>query len=301
VCHSCGAFRHSGWHTDTELSCEIAAKALRLFPLRLAAYHHTMSADPLNDSLPEELPAKPHRGVYLFPNLLTTGTLFAGFYAIIAAIDGNFSRAGIGVFAAMFFDGLDGRVARWTNTQSEFGKEYDSLSDMVAFGLGPALIVYQWGVARIAEYGLLWGRMGWLAAFFYAVAAGLRLARFNTKTDTADKRYFEGLPSPSAAAAVTGFVWLANEHGLEGLTGLVLAFLTTIAIGALMVSRFPYWSGKDINLRGRIPWAYALVIPLMWIILSSPETLVSLFGLYAASAPLYWCWRRLRRRHREAV
>ncbi|HSN71366.1 MAG TPA: CDP-diacylglycerol--serine O-phosphatidyltransferase, partial [Steroidobacteraceae bacterium] len=178
------------------------------------------------------------RGFYWLPNLLTTGTLFSGFYAIVAAIDGNFSRAGIAVFIAMVFDGLDGRVARWTNTQSEFGKQYDSLSDMVAFGLAPALVVYQWGVERIAEYGRLWGRLGWLAAFFYAVAAAMRLARFNTRAASADKRYFEGLPSPSAAATVAGFVWLASEFELSGLPALVLAFVVTILIGALMVSRF---------------------------------------------------------------
>ncbi len=260
-----------------------------------------MSAEPLEDTATEEPiahAAKPRRGVYLLPNLLTTGTLFAGFYAIIAAIDGNYSRAGIGVFVAMAFDGLDGRVARWTHTQSDFGKEYDSLSDMVAFGLAPALIVYQWGVTRIAEYGILWGRMGWLAAFFYAVTAALRLARFNTRV-AADKRYFEGLPSPSAAATVAGFVWLASDHGLAGLPGLVLAFVVTMLIAALMVSRFSYWSGKEINIQGRIPWAYALIVPLIYIVFSSPETLVSLFGLYAASAPLYWCWRKLRRRKRE--
>jgi CDP-diacylglycerol--serine O-phosphatidyltransferase len=128
---------------------------------------------------------QPARGVYWLPNLFTTGTLFGGFYAIIAAIDGNFARAGIGVFVAMLFDGLDGRVARWTNTQSEFGKEYDSLCDMVAFGLAPAIVVYQWGIERIADYGQFWYRFGWLAAFFYAVAAGLRLARFNSRAATA--------------------------------------------------------------------------------------------------------------------
>ncbi len=240
---------------------------------------------------------KPRPGVYLLPNLLTTGTLFAGFYAIVAAIDGNYSRAGIAVFVAMLFDGLDGRVARWTHTQSTFGKEYDSLSDMVAFGLAPAIVVYQWGVARIAEFGALWGRLGWLAAFFYAVTAALRLARFNARASSSDKRYFEGLPSPSAAATVAGFVWLASDYELAGLPGLVLAFLVTIVIGALMVSRFSYWSGKEINIRGRIPWAYALVIPLIYMVisLSPPETLFSLFGFYASSAPLYWLWRKVRR------
>jgi CDP-diacylglycerol--serine O-phosphatidyltransferase len=243
------------------------------------------------------------RGVYWLPNLLTTGTLFGGFYAIIAAIDGNYARAGIAVFLAMVFDGLDGRVARWTKTQSDFGKEYDSLCDMVAFGVAPAIMVYQWGVERIADYGRFWGRFGWLAAFFYAVAAGLRLARFNSRPSSAeDKRYFEGLPSPSAAATVAGFIWVASEFELAGLPGLVLAFVISIVIGALMVSKFSYWSGKELNVRGRIPWVYALVIPLIYMLVSLAETsMLAIFGAYAASAPLYWVFRKLRRKRKEAV
>src|ERR1700690_2051640 len=154
---------------------------------------------------PEDRPVRVQpRGIYLLPNLLTTGCVFFGFYAIIAAIDGNFERAGMAVFVAMIFDGLDGRVARLTSTETAFGKEYDSLADMVAFGLAPAIVSYQWGVARIAEYGKAWGRFGWLAAFFYAVAAALRLAKFGSRVQ--DKRYFEGLPSPSAAAGVGAFL-----------------------------------------------------------------------------------------------
>lgn len=251
------------------------------------------------------------RGVYWLPNLLTTGTLFGGFYAIVAAIDGNYERAGIAVFLAMVFDGLDGRVARWTKTQSEFGKEYDSLCDMVAFGLAPAIMVYQWGVEslegveRIADYGqLFWRRFGWLAAFLYAVAAGLRLARFNSRAATGgeDKRYFEGLPSPSAAATVAGFIWVASEVELSGLSGLVLAFVISIVIGALMVSKFSYWSGKELNMRGRIPWVYALAIPLIYVLASlAPISLFAVFGAYAASAPLYWVFRKLRRRRKETA
>src|SRR3974390_1686144 len=164
---------------------------------------------------------KPRPGLYVLPNLVTTGTLFGGFYAIVAAIDGTFTRAGIAVFVAMIFDGLDGRVARWTNTQSTFGKEYDSLSDMVAFGLAPAIVAYQWDVARIEQiaptlpFYLPWGGVSWLATFFYAVGAALRLARFNAKAAVADKRYFEGLPSSSAAAAMAGLIWLASD--LEGM------------------------------------------------------------------------------------
>src|ERR1700761_508667 len=163
---------------------------------------------------PDSPPARPQaRGIYLLPNLLTTGCLFSGFYAIVAAIDGNFERAGIAIFTAMLFDGLDGRVARLTSTETAFGKEYDSLADMVAFGIGPAIVSYQWGVARIAEYGKAWFRFGWLAAFFFAAAAAMRLAKFNSRVQ--DKRYFEGLPSPSAAAVVAAFLWTSREGGGE--------------------------------------------------------------------------------------
>src|SRR5882672_12592163 len=155
----------------------------------------------------EVRPRTRRKGIYLLPNLLTTGALFAGFYSIVAAIDGNFPSAAYGVFVAMFLDGLDGRVARLTSTASEFGKEYDSLSDMVSFGLAPAIVIYQWGVQRLAEYGALWGRLGWLAAFLYVAAAAFRLARFNTNAGVQDRRFFQGLASPAAAACVASMVW----------------------------------------------------------------------------------------------
>lgn len=240
------------------------------------------------------------RGVMLLPNLLTTGTLFCGFYAIVAAIDTHFRWAGIAVFVAMVFDGLDGRVARWTNTQSDFGKEYDSLSDMVAFGLAPAIIVYQWGAAQILElgqYAHLVSRLGWAGTFFYAASAAFRLARFNTKTETADKRYFEGLPSPSAAASITSFIWLLSDVEVSGLVPVVGAFLITGCVGGLMISRFSYWSGKEINLSSRIPWAYMAIIPIIYVLAAfSPASLFVTFGSYAASAPLNWVWHKLRRR-----
>src|SRR5258708_15063821 len=170
----------------------------------------------------DDPPVRP-RGVYWLPNLLTTGAMFAGFYAIVAAIDLKFERAGAAVFIAMIFDGLDGRVARWTHTESPFGKEYDSLSDMVSFGVAPAIVTYQWGVARIAEYGPLWRRAGWLVCFFYAASAALRLAHFHSRLATQDKHYFEGLPSPSAAAIVAALVWLASDQPTLRLTRLILA------------------------------------------------------------------------------
>ena len=173
------------------------------------------------------------KGIYLLPNLVTTCALFAGFYAIVAAIDGNFRVAAWSIFAAMFLDGLDGRVARLTSTSSEFGKEYDSLSDMVSFGLAPAIVTYQWGVARLAEYGEAWRGLGWLAAFLYCAAAAFRLARFNANTGQ-DRRFFQGLPSPSAAAIVASMVWLSTHYEIEGLVGLVAGIFSLI-IGTIFL------------------------------------------------------------------
>jgi CDP-diacylglycerol---serine O-phosphatidyltransferase len=240
------------------------------------------------------------RAIYLLPNLLTTGCLFSGFYAIVAAIDGNFERAGMGVFIAMLFDGLDGRVARLTHTESAFGKEYDSLADMVSFGVAPAIVSYQWGVARIAEYGRAWGRFGWLAAFFYAVAAALRLARFNTRVGTADKRYFEGLPSPSAAALVSGFVWASTEWREPGLAGLIIAFTVTAIAGALMVSPFSYPSFKNFDLARPVRFVWMVVAVLVFIFIAGDPSraLLLSFGSYALWAPCAWVWRRVRRRQR---
>jgi len=246
-------------------------------------------------------PPTTRRGIYLLPNLLTTGCLFFGFYAIVAAIDGNFERAGIAIFVAMVFDGLDGRVARLTGTETNFGKEFDSLADMVAFGLAPAIVCYQWGVARIAEYGAAWVRFGWIAAFFYAAAAAMRLAKFNIRAATADKRYFEGLPSPSAAAIVAAFVWLAYKYTIDGLPALVLAFTVTASAGALMVSRFSYRSFKDRAAGERVRYSRLLIVPVVFALIAvdPPAVLLALFGSFALSAPLVWVWRRTRRRPRD--
>ena len=245
----------------------------------------------------QEYPRPRGKGIYLLPNLLTTACLFSGFYAVVAAIDKHFDHAGMGIFAAMIFDTLDGRIARLTRTESAFGKEYDSLSDMVSFGLAPAIIAYQWGVVRIAEYGRAWGRIGWLAAFFYCVAAALRLARFNARAATADKRYFEGLPSPSAAAIVAAFIWFSSEWREPGLPGLVAAFGITAIAGALMVSSFGYPSFKQFNLDRRIRFVYMILVPLFFVLVAidPPTMLLSIFGVYAASAPLLWVGRRIRR------
>jgi len=240
------------------------------------------------------------RGIFLLPNLLTTMCLFGGFYAIIVAIDGNFERAAIAIFGAMIFDGLDGRVARLTGTETTFGKEFDSLADMVAFGVAPAVVCYQWGVARISEYGAAWGRFGWIAAFFFAAATAMRLARFNARSAVQDKRYFEGLPSPSAAAVVAAFVGLAQKYEVTGLTGLIIAFVITALAAILMVSRFPYRSFKDRAAAERVRYSRLLLVPLAiaLIAIDPPVVLFVLFGGFALSGPLVWSWLKIRRKPR---
>jgi len=248
------------------------------------------------------------RGIYLLPNLLTTLCLFGGFYAVIAAIDGNFERAALAIFVAMVFDGLDGRVARLTGTETTFGKEFDSLADMVAFGLAPAIVCYQWGVARIAEYGAAWGKFGWIAAFFYAAAAAMRLARFNARAAVQDKRYFEGLPSPSAAAVVAAFIGTAHKYepsgllgfDVTGLPGLILAFVITALAAILMVSRFPYRSFKDRAAGERVRYSKFLLVPLAiaLIAIDPPVVLFVMFGGFALSGPIGWAWLKIRKRPR---
>ena len=238
------------------------------------------------------------RGVFLLPNLLTTGTLFSGFYAIVAAIDGNFDHAPIAIFIAMIFDGLDGRGARWTGTESAFGKEYDSLSDLVAFGLAPALVVYQWGVGKLLDHNVVWGRIGWLVTFFYAASTAFRLARFNTRTSVVDKRFFEGLPSPAGAAVVAAFIWCAHYFSFSGLPALIAAFAVTALIGVCMTSRFYYSSFKSVQLTGRVKATYAILVPLFFVVISIHPQIVLLLmsGSFAISAPIVAVWRRLRRR-----
>lgn len=254
---------------------------------------------PVNNSNP------PSRGIYLLPNLLTTGCLFSGFYSIVAAIDRNFAMAGLAVFIAMLFDGLDGRVARWTRTESPFGKEYDSLADMVAFGVAPAVLVYQWGVARIGEYGNEWRQFGWVIAFFYAACAALRLARFNTiMASGGDKRYFQGLPSPSAAATVAAFVWFFAKWREPGLPGLILAFAVTGYAAALMVSSFSYLSLKQVDVNAKVKYSYlAFVIgPMLALIVVDPPTMLfAMFVSYATYGPVQWLVRRLRRTRPSAT
>ena len=249
----------------------------------------------MSNELEQQTPRR--RGIYLLPNLLTTAGLFAGFYGIVAAIDGNFVSAAIALFVAMLLDGMDGRVARMTSTESDFGKEFDSLADMVSFGLAPSVITYQWGVSRLSEYGAAWGRLGWLAAFLFSVAAAFRLARFNTSAVSGDKRFFQGLPSPSAAALVAAMVWVSTVYDIVGLTALAAGITVTAVAGLLMMSRFRYYSFKEVNLSGRVRFAQLLAIPLTLIAISlDPPIVLFLLALsYAASGPLLWLWRRGRR------
>jgi CDP-diacylglycerol--serine O-phosphatidyltransferase len=243
------------------------------------------------------------RGIFLLPNLLTTCCLFGGFYAIVASIDGNFERATLAIFAAMIFDGLDGRVARLMGTETAFGKEFDSLADAVAFGLAPAVVCYQWGVQRIAEYGSAWGRFGWIACFFYAAATAMRLARFNARAATQDKRYFEGLPSPSGAAIVAAFIALAHDLDITGLPGLILAFVITLLSATLMVSKFPYRSFKDRAASERVRYSKLLLVPvaIALIAINPPAVLFIMFAVYALSGPVGWSWLKLRRRPRDGA
>lgn len=223
---------------------------------------------------------KTRRGIYLLPNLFTTAALFAGFYAIVAGINGRFAEAAIAIYVAMVLDGADGRIARLTNTQSAFGAEYDSLSDVVSFGLAPALVAYLWSLQAL-------GKIGWVVAFFYVAATALRLARFNTQVGTADKRFFQGLPCPMAAAVMAGLIWFASEYDLDGRAVVSFTFGVTAVTAILMVSNIRFHSFKELDLKGRVPFVTVLVVVLGFVLVSSDPPLV-LFGLsllYACSGP----------------
>jgi CDP-diacylglycerol--serine O-phosphatidyltransferase len=229
------------------------------------------------------------RGIYILPNLFTTAALFAGFYAIVQAMNGRFEHSAAAIFIAMVFDGLDGRVARMTRTQSAFGAEYDSLSDMVSFGAAPALVIYEWALKGM-------DKLGWIAAFIYCAGAALRLARFNTNLDVIDKRYFQGMPSPAAAALVAGFVWVLLDLGYSGEQVRWAAWAVTLFGGLTMVSNIRYWSGKDINLRRSVPFVVVAAFALGIALVSSypPGVLFGLFLCYALSGYVMaiWLWAR---------
>ncbi|MDP2792934.1 MAG: CDP-diacylglycerol--serine O-phosphatidyltransferase [Sulfurisoma sp.] len=231
------------------------------------------------------------RGIYILPNLLTTAALFAGFYAIVQAMNQRFELAAVAIFIAMVFDGLDGRVARLTRTQSAFGAEYDSLSDMVSFGAAPALVIYEWALRGM-------GKLGWAAAFIYCAGAALRLARFNTNLDVVDKRYFQGMPSPAAAALIAGLVWVLLDAGFTGEEARWYACVLTIFAGVTMVSNIRYWSGKDINLRKSVPFVMVAAVALGFALVSSypPGVLFALFLGYALSGYVMTAWQWAKRR-----
>ncbi len=237
---------------------------------------------------------KRRRGIYLLPNLFTTAGLFAGFYGIVSAMNSQFESAAIAIFVAMVMDGLDGRIARLTNTQSDFGVEYDSLADMVSFGLAPALIMYQWSLSAM-------GKLGWLAAFVYAASTALRLARFNTQAASEDKRFFQGLPSPAAAALIAGMIWLGETQEFVEVTNLtIVAFPITVLAGILMVSNIRFYSFKEIDFKGRVPFVRILLLVLLFVFIASepPLVLFSISLVYAISGPVMTLL--LIRKHRAA-
>jgi CDP-diacylglycerol--serine O-phosphatidyltransferase len=228
------------------------------------------------------------RSIYLLPNAFTTANLFAGFYGIVQAMNGRYEIAAIALFLALVFDGMDGRVARLTNTQSAFGEQYDSMADMTSFGIAPALIMYEWMLHDL-------GRWGWLAAFIYVVGAALRLARFNTNIAVVDKRFFQGLPSPAAAALVAGFMWLAVDNKFPLQDGVIawIAFAVTVYAGVAMVTNLPFYSGKSFALGRSVPFWVILVLVAAFVFVSSdpPVVLFGLFVVYGLSGWGVLLWR----------
>jgi CDP-diacylglycerol--serine O-phosphatidyltransferase len=233
------------------------------------------------------------RGIYLLPNLFTTAALFSGFYAIISGVNGNFESASIAIFVSMIFDGLDGRVARLTNTQSKFGEQYDSLADMVSFGAAPALVMFSWALSGL-------GKFGWACSFIYLACAALRLARFNAMIDTADKNFFTGLASPAAASVVAGLVWVGHELGWSGeLMPVVLSYVVgtvTAFVGLLMIANIRYNSFKGIDLRGRVPFVVLLIVVLVFALVTvdPARVLLATAVIYASSGPVQFILGKLK-------
>lgn len=235
---------------------------------------------------PNTLGGLRRRGIYLLPNLFTTGVLFCGFFATVQAMNGRFETAAIAIFVALVLDGMDGRVARWTNTQSEFGAQYDSIADMVAFGAAPALVAYTWALKDL-------GTLGWIGAFIYCAGAGIRLARFNANIAVVDKRYFQGLPSPSGAAVITGLVWVLHDFGfrpIEHFWLVALTWVVAVFAGVTMVSNVPFWSFKEVHWKKRVPlWAILAVVVGFSVVASRPSlVLFALFMSYALSGYIMW-------------
>jgi len=261
-------------------------------------FSDSSSTDFAEEDLPDDtLPRPPRKGIYVLPNLFTLAALFGGFYAIVMAMNARFDLATLGIFAAMVFDTLDGRVARLTHTQSAFGEQMDSLADMVSFGAAPALVAYEWSLKGL-------GRWGWIAAFIYCACAALRLARFNVNTTIVDKRWFQGLPSPAAAALVAGFIWLMNEAG-DGVRGQPIGlfswpevawimFALTLYAGLTMATNAPFYSFKDMSGRKSVPFAAIVLIAILIavIIISPAQVLFALFVIYGLSGYVIYAWRK---------
>jgi CDP-diacylglycerol--serine O-phosphatidyltransferase len=259
------------------------------FPKMTRLNRKTLRHAPLAEAGTPLPPMLRRRGIYLLPNAFTTANLFCGFFAIVMAMNLKFDFAAIAIFAAMLLDSVDGRVARLTNTQSEFGAQYDSLSDMLSFGAAPALVVYEWSLRGM-------GKLGWLAAFVYCAGAALRLARFNTNIAVVDKRYFQGLPSPASAALVTGFVWLMDDLGFAGTDLSWFAWAITLYAGLTMVTNVPFYSFKEVNFRKSVPFIAIFVIVLIFVLVSSdpPKVLFGMFVLYGLSGYVIYFWRLLK-------
>ena len=256
--------------------------------------HSNVSTLPSSSSIPvvssvserqEGVQSVKHRSIYLLPNLFTTGALFSGFYAIVAGMNGDYINAAIAIFIAMILDGMDGRIARLTNSSSEFGAQFDSLSDMVAFGVAPALVTFSWSLSSL-------GKIGWIAAFVYVAGAALRLARFNVQISKVDRRYFIGFPSPAAAALVAGMIWALAEVNVDGKQLDWFAAIVVASTGMMMVSNFKYYSFKEFDLRRSIPFVALLAIVLVFVVVSIDPAKVLLGGflVYALSGPARTCW-----------
>ncbi len=241
------------------------------------------------------------RGIYLLPNLFTTSALFAGFYAIVAAIGGQYTSAAISIIVAMVLDGFDGRVARMTNTTTAFGAEYDSMADMVSFGAAPALVIYIWSLSSIPE--ATYGQLGWVVAFVYCACCGLRLARFTVQVGIADKRFFQGLACPAAAAVLASFVWVSESMGYSGPDLIVLSVIMTLLTGLLMVSTFTYYSFKDLGVSRKVPFAMLLGLLLLFVTtaVDPPKMILIASTLYAISGPAYALFRWIRKRNKKAL
>lgn len=253
--------------------------------------------DALGDGIDYEVeelhPAKPRlrsKGIYLLPNAFTTAALFSGFFAIVNAMNDQFQVAAIAIFASLVLDGMDGRIARMTNTQSAFGEQYDSLADMVSFGVAPALVAYEWALKDL-------GKWGWLAAFTYCAGAALRLARFNVNTGVVDKKFFQGLPSPAAGALMAGFIWLADDNKIPVRDTLIpwITFFIAVYAGLTMVSNARFYSGKALDVRYRVPFGVMILMILTFVLISSnpPLTLFGVFVVYSISGYVIWAWERL--------